>query len=143
MTPNRYAAVGAAVLAATALAVAGGAAPAAASPGTAELSQSIVISDNHFTPDDVGVHVGDKVTWTNTDEVAHTVVAISGPEPFGTGREVLHTGDKYWWRFTEPGLYRYWDRLNHGMRGTVRVGARQRTDVPPPDDWGGSPLGPH
>ena len=113
---GRFAAASAAVLGSAALAVAGGAGPAGAAPSSAELSQSVVIADNHFTPDDVGVHVGDKVTWTNTDEVAHAVNSISGPEAFGTGREVLHNGDTFTWRFVRPGVYHYVDNLNHGMR---------------------------
>ncbi|HZE66784.1 MAG TPA: plastocyanin/azurin family copper-binding protein [Sporichthyaceae bacterium] len=140
---GRLAAASAAVLGSAALAVAGGAAPAAANPGTAELSQSIVISDNHFTPDNVGVHVGDKVTWVNTDEVAHNVESVSGPVEFGTENQVLHQGDKYSFRFWRPGIYHFVCTLHHGMRGTVRVGARQHSDVPPSDDWsGGSTFGP-
>jgi plastocyanin len=156
MTPNRshraprrphisgkVAAVSAVVLGSAALAVAGGAGPAGAAPSTAELSQTVVIADNHFTPDDVGVHVGDKVTWTNTDEVAHAVNAVSGPEPFGTGREALHNGESYTWRFDRAGLYHYVDNLNHGMRGTVRVGRHEQTNTPPSDDWSsGSLFGP-
>jgi plastocyanin len=140
---GRVAAASAAVLGSAALAVAGGAGPARATPSTAELSQTVVIADNHFTPDNVGVHIGDKVTWTNTDEAPHAVNAVSGPEPFGTGREALHNGDSFTWRFDRPGLYHYVDNLNHGMRGIIRVGARQHTDVPPQDDWsGGSVFGP-
>jgi plastocyanin len=143
MNSGRFAVVSAAVLACAALAVAGGAGPASANPGTAELSQTIVIADNHFTPDDVGVHVGDKVTWTNTDEAAHAVNSVSGPEAFGTGRDVLHNGDSFTWKFFRPGLYHYVDSLHRGVRGTIRVGARQHTDVPPADDWSGrGPVGP-
>jgi plastocyanin len=155
MTPNRshraprrlllsarFAAAGAAVLGCATLAVAGPAAPAQANQGTADLSQSVVISDNHFTPDDIGIHVGDKVTWTNTDEVAHNIESVSGPEDFGTEDLTLHQGDRYSFRFWRPGIYHYVCTLQHGMRGTIRVGARQHTD-PPSDDWsGGSVFGP-
>jgi len=138
---GRFAVAGAAVLGCAALAVAG-AAPAQAGPSSAEFSQSVVISDNHFTPDDVGIHVGDKVTWVNTDEVAHNIEAIDGPEPFGTEDQVLRQGDKYTFRFRHAGIYHYVCTLQHGMRGTIRVGAHQQTG-PPSDDWsGGSVFGP-
>jgi plastocyanin len=155
MTPNRspraprrlllsarFAAAGAAVLGCAALAVAGGAAPAQAHPGTADFSQSVVIADYHFTPDNIGIHVGDKVTWTNTDEVAHNIEAVDGPEPFGTRDQVLHNGDKYTFRFRHPGVYHYVCTLHHGMHGTIRVGKHQQTGAPS-DDWsGGSVFGP-
>jgi plastocyanin len=141
LSSGRFAAAGAAVLGSAALAVVG-AAPAQAGPSSVELSQSVVISDNHFTPDDVGIHVGDKVTWTNTDEVAHNIEAVDGPEPFGTRDQVLNQGDKFTFRFWKPGIYHYVCTLQHGMRGTIRVGARQHT-APPSDDWsGGSVWGP-
>ncbi len=49
---------------------------ASAPAGPAKIA--ITISGAAFAPDDVTVHVGDTITWTNKDVVDHTATARNG-----------------------------------------------------------------
>src|SRR5687767_4320987 len=54
--------------------------PAAAPAKPSASSTQAKIADFAFSPADIEVQVGDKITWTNDDADAHTVTATSGAD---------------------------------------------------------------
>ncbi len=93
---------------------------AALLPGTAWANDAQATIDNFtFSPPVLSVAVGTKVTWTNRDDIPHTVTDSDHP------REVksppLDTGDVYSRTFTVAGTYHYFCSLHPHMQGTVVV----------------------
>jgi plastocyanin len=79
---------------------------------------AVQISGYAFNPDNVTVHVGDTITWTNQDSVAHTVTSANGG-PLNSGP--LNQGQSYSYQFTSPGTYSYYCAFHPNMLGTVTV----------------------
>jgi plastocyanin len=95
----------------------GMAAPAVTGSGAPVATDSVAILNFAFSPATVTVAVGSTVTWTNSDEEPHTVVAPGTPlKSSGLG-----TGAKYSYTFTKPGSYPYFCSIHPFMRGTVVV----------------------
>jgi plastocyanin len=71
-----------------------------------------------FNPSEVSVGVGDTVTWTNNESVAHDVTAdsFSSGEPGG-----MMSGDTFEHTFEEAGTFDYVCTVHPGMEGTVTV----------------------
>ena len=81
-------------------------------------SGSVTIKNFAFSPKSITVNVGDTVTWTNQDSVAHNAVYNDGV--FDTGR--LNKGDSGSFRFTKAGTYNYKCTFHPTiMKGTVIV----------------------
>ena len=72
-----------------------------------------------FHPQRITVRAGTTVTWTNEDDVPHTV-ASSG-KLFKS--KALDTEDKFSFTFTTPGTYDYFCSLHPHMTGAVVVEA--------------------
>ena len=70
-----------------------------------------------FAPVEISVSVGTTVTWTNHDDIPHTVVSTD--KVFKS--KVLDTDDKYSYTFTKPGTYPYFCSVHPKMTGTVVV----------------------
>ncbi len=79
-------------------------------------------------PDDLHVHVGDTVTWVNSDTLPHTVTSISYdgeiigldvPNGFDSG--MMSGGDEWSHTFDVVGEYYYYCQLHPWMEGTVNV----------------------
>lgn len=87
------------------------AAPAAAG-GTA-----VTISNMAFSPAAVSIPVGTKVTWTNTDPVAHTVTGVGGA--FNSGH--LNPGQSFSYMFDKAGTFDYACTYHPYMKGTITV----------------------
>jgi plastocyanin len=75
-----------------------------------------------FQPGELTARAGTRVTWTNRDQILHTVTSgtpenrdkkFDGPLD-GQGKTFSHT-------FTQPGTYPYFCDRHQSMRGTVRV----------------------
>ena len=81
----------------------------------------IAIFNYKFDPATVTVPAGTTVTWTNHDDIPHTV-ASSNKSFKGSGG--LDTGDSYSYTFDRPGTYKYYCTLHPFMTGTVVVMAR-------------------
>ena len=103
--------VGAAMVAALALAELGGARAQAAPAPT------VGIKDFTYAPAVLTVPVGTTVTWINHDEEPHTVTSATGA--FGSGGLVID--DSFAQRFTTPGTYQYVCALHPYMKATVVV----------------------
>ncbi len=73
-----------------------------------------------FDPETLTVPVGTTVTWTNKDEIPHTVASTDKSFKDSPG---LDTGDSYSYKFTQAGTYSYYCTLHPFMKGKVVVTA--------------------
>ena len=78
----------------------------AAAPASAE-EIAVKIGNFTFGPQELKVKAGTTVTWTNEDDIPHTVVS---PNTFRS--KVLDTDGKYSFAFTTPGTYKYFCSLH-------------------------------
>ena len=105
------------VIAAAVLLVSG-ARSVTASAGKAPASGAEVKIDNFsFGPATLTVAAGTTVTWTNHDDIPHTVV--SDDKVFKS--KVLDTDEKFSYTFTKPGTYSYFCSIHPKMTGAVVV----------------------
>jgi plastocyanin len=95
-------------------------------------TRAVAISGFAFSPSSLTINVGDRVTWTNSDAVAHTATATGGA--FDTGD--IGQGQSASVRFTKAGTYAYYCTPHPSMTGTVRVRAASGGGTPtiPPTD---------
>jgi amicyanin len=90
----------------------------AANAAQAQASNAEVKIDNFsFGPTTLTVAVGTTVTWTNRDDIPHTVV--SDEKAFKS--KVLDTDEKFSFTFTKPGTYGYFCSIHPKMTGKVVV----------------------
>ncbi len=69
-----------------------------------------------FSPAELKVKVGDTVTWTNNDDIPHTVVSA------GKFRsKAMDTDNSFSFTFTEAGDYKYFCSLHPHMTGMIKV----------------------
>ena len=87
----------------------------AASPGGA--NNEVKIDNFSFAPTAVTVATGTIVTWTNSDDVPHTVV--SDDKVFKS--KVLDTDEKFSYTFTKPGTYPYFCSIHPKMTAQIVV----------------------
>jgi plastocyanin len=93
---------------------------AASAPASAAGGGAIDVAIKNFTfnPASVDAKVGDKVSWTNGDDTAHTVTfddAANG----GSGN--LNNGSTFDMTFAKAGTYAYHCKIHPSMKGTVTV----------------------
>jgi plastocyanin len=89
-----------------------------AQAGTAAGAAAEVKIDNFsFTPATLTVAAGTTVTWTNRDDIPHTVV--SDDKTFKS--KVLDTDEKFSYTFTKPGTYPYFCSIHPKMTATIIV----------------------
>lgn len=79
--------------------------------------QQVKIDNFSFIPKRLTVSVGTTVTWTNHDDVPHTVVSTK--KVFAS--PALDTDQQFSFRFTAPGTYAYYCSVHPMMTGTVVV----------------------
>lgn len=92
-------------------------AAASSAGGAAESTDKIDISDFKFDPETVTVKAGTEVTWTNSDDAAHT--ATADDSSFDTGD--MDKGDSASVTFDKPGTFTYYCRFHPFMKATVEV----------------------
>jgi plastocyanin len=80
-------------------------------------SVEVKIDNFSFGPATLSVAVGTTVTWTNRDDIPHTVV--SEDKVFKS--KVLDTDEKFSFTFTKPGTYPYFCSIHPKMTGKVVV----------------------
>ena len=85
--------------------------------GGAHAEEFKVTIDNFtFTPAELKLKVGDTVTWTNHDDIPHTVVSA------GKFRsKTMDTDGSFSFTFTAAGDYKYFCSLHPHMTGTIKV----------------------
>jgi amicyanin len=78
----------------------------------------VKIDNFNFSPQTLTVAVGTKVTWTNRDDVPHTVVSIDKKTIVSPA---LDTDEKFAYTFTAPGTYDYYCSVHPHMKGRIIV----------------------
>ena len=82
----------------------------------AEDTTKVMIDNFTFEPAQLTVKVGTTVTWTNRDDIPHTVVSA------GKFRsKTMDTDGTFSFTFTTAGEYKYFCSLHPHMTGTVKV----------------------
>jgi len=93
-------------------------------PGAATLG------DKGFSPNPINVKVGDTVTWTNIDNMEHTVTSGTGPSDRSKGKQfdsglsgltVLTPGKTFSHQFTKAGELPYFCQIHPTLVGKVVV----------------------
>ncbi len=107
----------AAVLVAGALTMSTVATMSRAAPAPA--AASVQIGNFTFKNPVLTVKPGTTVTWTNGDDIPHTVVSKTG----AFKSKVLDTGDRFSFTFAKPGQFGYFCSLHPHMTGTIIVKA--------------------
>ena len=74
-------------------------------------------SPPYYNPNEVTVHVGEKVTFKNIDNAPHTATTTS--LSYDTG--VILPGEKGQLTFTAPGVYSYFSTIDNNMNGKIHV----------------------
>ena len=76
----------------------------------------VKIDNFTFSPAELSVKLGDTVTWTNHDDIPHTVVSA------GKFRsKAMDTDDSFSFTFTTAGDYKYFCSLHPHMTGMIKV----------------------
>ena len=76
----------------------------------------------HNNPDRLEVKTGTKITWTNQDEIVHTVTSGTPETRDGRfGSPLNGKGTTTSVTFTEPGTYPYFCERHQSMQGEIRV----------------------
>ncbi len=81
--------------------------------------QKISIADMAFSPKEITVKKGTKVTWTNSDGVNHDVRETDGKT--GPNSQALSQGQSYSFTYNETGTFKYFCSIHPEMTGTVTV----------------------
>lgn len=98
--------------------VAGAALACVIAPSVAQNSAVSVTIDNFvFEPAKLTVKAGTTVTWTNRDDIPHTVA--SKDRLFKS--KVMDTDETYSFTFATPGEFTYFCSLHPHMTGTIVV----------------------
>jgi len=119
MRRSTRATVHAALVAAALGAGAAGLLAAAVLPGWAQNATSAVAIDNFtFKPQQLTVKSGTKITWTNKDDVPHTVVSTNKAFPHSPA---LDTDESFSYTFAKAGTYDYYCSVHPKMVGKVVV----------------------
>jgi Icc protein len=77
----------------------------------------VKIDNFSFGPGTLTVSVGSTVTWTNRDDIPHTVVSTDGVFK----SKVLDTDEKFSYTFSKTGTYPYFCSIHPKMTGKVIV----------------------
>jgi plastocyanin len=80
---------------------------------------SVTIGNFTFNSPTLTVKPGTTVTWTNADDIPHTVVSKDGVFK----SKVLDTGDRFSFTFAKAGQFGYYCSLHPHMTGIVTVKA--------------------
>jgi plastocyanin len=81
------------------------------------MTHGVTIDNFSFSPTTITVPVGTTLTWTNHDDVPHTIV--SDDQKFKS--KALDTDEKFSYTFTQPGTYSYFCSIHPKMVAKVIV----------------------
>ena len=77
----------------------------------------VKIDNFSFGPQTLAVPVGTTVTWTNRDDIPHTVVSTDGVFK----SRVQDTDEEFSYTFTKAGIYPYFCSVHPKMTGKIVV----------------------
>ena len=77
----------------------------------------VKIDNFSFGPGTLTVPVGTNVTWTNRDDIPHTVVSTEG----AFKSKVIDTDEKFSYTFTKAGTFPYFCSIHPKMTGKIVV----------------------
>lgn len=80
-------------------------------------TNEVRIDNFTFMAPTITVPAGTEVTWVNRDDIPHTVV--SDDKVFKS--KALDTDDRFTYKFSQPGTYKYFCSLHPKMTGEVVV----------------------
>jgi plastocyanin len=83
------------------------------------MTAKVEIDNFDFSPMTVTVTPGTTITWTNHDDIPHTVVSADDPSLFKS--PPLDTDDAYSMTFVKPGTYKYFCSVHPKMVGMIVV----------------------
>jgi plastocyanin len=90
----------------------------AAEPTAADAPANEVRIDNFtFNAQSLTVAAGSEVTWINRDDIPHTVVSVD----LLFKSKALDTDDKFTYKFTKPGTYKYFCSIHPKMTAEIVV----------------------
>ena len=81
------------------------------------MTEEVKIDNFKFGPEALTIPVGSTVTWTNRDDIPHTVVSTNG----AFKSKVLDTDEKFSFTFAKAGSYEYFCSIYLKMTGKVIV----------------------
>jgi plastocyanin len=90
---------------------------AASTPESVGSATEIKIDNFVFQPAQITIKAGTQVSWTNKDDIPHTVDSTDGKFKSAA----LDTDEKFQFRFTEPGEYPFYCRMHPKMTGKIVV----------------------
>ncbi len=90
----------------------------AGAPPKPASSAAVKIDNFSFGPAELAVSVGTTVTWTNRDDIPHTVVS---DDKTTFKSKVLDTDETFSYTFTQAGTYPYFCSIHPKMTGKVIV----------------------
>ena len=79
----------------------------------------VKVDNFSFGPASLTVAVGTTVTWTNRDDIPHTVVSTDDAKTFKS--KVLDTDQSFSFTFSKAGTYPYFCSIHPKMTGKVIV----------------------
>ncbi len=83
---------------------------------------AVTIKTFQFQPGRLEVKTGTKISWTNQDEIVHTVTSGTPETRDGRfGSPLEGKGATTSFTFTEPGTYPYFCERHQSMQGEIRV----------------------
>jgi plastocyanin len=90
--------------------------------GAAAPAPAVSVRLFRFGPGQLAITAGTPVTWTNQDDITHTVTSGTPGDPDGRFRRPLGgKGATTTLEFTDPGVYPYFCERHPSMRGEIRV----------------------
>jgi amicyanin len=92
---------------------------AGAARGAVTAEAQVMVDNFTFSPAEITIAAGTRMTWTNRDDIPHTVTGRDEPRVMRS--PALDTGDSYGVTFERPGTYRYFCTLHPHMQGKVVV----------------------
>ncbi|HLC42617.1 MAG TPA: plastocyanin/azurin family copper-binding protein [Methylomirabilota bacterium] len=88
----------------------------------AQSGSVVTIQVFQFQPNPLEVKAGAQVTWTNQDDIEHTVTSGTPERPDGRFNSVLAgKGKTASFTFKEAGMYSYFCNRHQSMRGQINV----------------------
>jgi plastocyanin len=90
--------------------------------GRGEDSGAVTIETFQFSPNPLEISAGTTVTWTNQDDIDHTVTAGTPESPEELFDGTLDAeGATFSFTFEDPRAYPYFCQIHPSMLGEVRV----------------------